>query len=85
MPLVLIRKFWPFTVSGRGCIIPGGGAGASAMAHRMFGSGSSFRVGWRTAGGLVLAGIWFGGGTGRWAGILRGLGTFLVFPNFLGW
>ena len=56
MPLVLIRKFWPFTVSGRGCIIPGGGAGASAMAHRMFGSGSSFRVGWRTAGDLVLAG-----------------------------
>ena len=65
MPLVLIRKFWPFTVSGRGCIVPGGGAGASAMAHRMFGSGSSFRVGWRTAGGLVLAGIWFW--RGNWA------------------
>ena len=52
MPLVLIRGFWPFAVSRRGCIIPGvgGGAGASAVAHRVFGIGSGFRVGWRTAG-----------------------------------
>ena len=25
----------------------------------------------------------FGGGTGRWTGILWDLGTFLVFPNLL--
>ena len=47
MPLVFIRGFWPFTVSGRGCVVPGGGggAGASAVAHRVFGIGSGFRVG----------------------------------------
>ena len=27
MPLVLIRGFWPFAVSRRGCIIPGVGGG----------------------------------------------------------
>ena len=59
----------------------------SAIADGVFGTGSGFGVEWRTAervyflffGGfvLVLAGGW------RWAIVLWGLGTFLIFPNFL--
>ena len=71
-------------------------SGFSAMARRIFGAGSSFRVGWRTAGGgggldLCFSGFFrwywrrfhFGGGAGRWAIVLWGLDTFLIFPNFL--
>ena len=68
-------------------------SGFSAMARGLFGTGSSFRVGWRTVGGLDLCfsgffrWYWqrfhFGGGAGRWAIVLWGLDTFLIFPNFL--
>ena len=63
--------------------------GRAAMARGIFGAGSSFRVGWRTAGGLwfplALGGgsFHFGGRAGRCPTILWGLDTFLVSPNFL--
>ena len=60
----------------------------------IFESGSSFHVEWRTAGGVyflfsrVFCYYWrsFGlaGGAGRWAMILWGLSTFLIFRNLLG-
>ena len=62
----------------------------SAIGFEISGAGSTFRVGQRAAGGIwslffgaflvVLASFCFGGGLG----ILWGLGTFLMFPNFLG-
>ena len=78
--------------------IKGGGRGfPGAIAHRVFGTGSGFHVGWRTAGGFSLFGFYFSvdfcwywqgfhfaGGAGRWAIILWGLGAFLMFHSFLG-
>ena len=49
------------------------------MAHKISGTNSSFHVGWSTAGKdyfrfvLVLAGLSFWRGTGRWAIVLCGL------------
>ena len=40
----------------------------STIGYRVFEAGSGF---------------YFGGRAGRWAIILWGLGTFLIFPNFL--
>ena len=64
------------------------------MARGVFGAGSGFRVEWHTAVGvyflsfggflLVLRGFYFGGGAGRWAILLWGLDTFLMFPNSQG-
>ena len=70
----------------------------STISYIIFGTNSSFHVEQRTAGRvwslyfgallLVLAQFLFcrgeGGGAGRWTIILWGLGTFLIFPNFLG-
>ena len=67
----------------------------ASMAHGVFGTGSCFRVEWRTAGGSWVSvfrgvsagagrGFHFRGGPGRWAVIPWGLGNFLIFPNFLG-
>ena len=41
----------------------------SAIGYRVFEAASGFYFGW---------------GTGRWAIILWGLDTFLIFPNFVG-
>ena len=67
----------------------------ATIARGIFGAGSGFRVGWGIAGAggvgfclsavflLVLAEFLFWWVEWRWAIILWGLDTFLMFPNFL--
>ena len=51
------------------------------IAHRGEGLVAVFRGAFASAGGVfVLPGR---GGAGRWAIILWGLGTFLLYPNFV--
>ena len=70
--------------------------GVSAIGCRIFGAGSSFRVGWCTMGGGGLIAIFWdlfagasgvfvlaGWGAGHWAMILWGLDNFLIFSHFL--
>ena len=85
---------WNFSVlkSSSRSVLTGWGV-QPAMAHKVFGTDSSFRVKWRTTGRLkllffksfllVLAKLSFWQGAGRWASILWGFGTVLIFSNFL--
>ena len=68
--------------------------GGAAVGRGVFGAGSGFLVGQRTAGGglgcyfwEVFCYCWRGfhccGEAGRWAIILWCSDTFLIFPNFL--
>ena len=61
----------------------------SAVGYGLFGAGSGFRVGWRAVGGGGVRSLCFGDLCGGWALgagliVLSGLGTFLMFPSFLG-
>ena len=64
-----------------------GGILFPAVGRGVSGAGSGFRVGWPTTGRVLLFFLCLfasiGGGGGRWAIILWGSGTFLIFPSFL--
>ena len=75
MPLVFIRGFWPFTASGRSCIVPGGGWGVCGGSQGVW-DWLWFSCGVAHGGGSLVSvfhgfsvsvgrNFFFGGGTGR--------------------
>ena len=78
--------------------VVGGGWPETAVARGVFRAASGFGVGWRAPGPepapgsfllvlgsflLVLVGLSFWRGAGRWAIILWSLGSFVIFSNLL--